>query len=68
MKHPRSTQNVLNWIAAKQPGEKFASRDIAKEVNLTSDDVGNILKWQENVKKSGKLRGTNTVVWERVGA
>jgi len=68
MKHPQTVAKVQKWIAARTPGDKFASRDIAKIVNLTSDDVGNILKWQENVRKAGKLRGTNTVIWERIAA
>ena len=68
MNHPKNYLRVQKWLKDKPVGFRFISRDVAKEANLTGADVGNILKWQDNVRKLPKKLPGNIIVWERVPA
>ena len=61
-------QRVQGWLARYPVGHRFIAKEIAKEVNLTGGDVGNILKWQENVRKIDDRLSGNIVQWEKVAA
>ena len=48
--HPLRERKIIKWISGKQPGEEFCARNVAKDLNLTGIEVGNILKYQENIR------------------
>ena len=68
MKAPKNYRRVQAWLTKKPPGYRFISKSVAKAVNLTGADVGNILKWQDNVRKLPKKLPGNIIVWECVPA
>lgn len=66
MKAPKNYRRVQDWLARYPVGHRFISKSVAKAVNLTGADVGNILKWQENVRKRPVKLPGNVVEWEIV--
>ena len=68
MKTPKNYKRVQHWLSSVPDGHKFVSQTIAKAENLTGADVGNILKWQENVQKTPKKLPGNIIQWVKVQA
>jgi len=48
--HPIRESKIIKWVSEKKPGFEFTARDIAKSLNLTAVEVGNVLKMQGNVR------------------
>ena len=59
-------QKVRKLICRRRVGARFTSRDVAKEVGLTSTEAGNILKWQGEVRLIPKGRGQRHSIWEKI--
>jgi hypothetical protein len=48
--HPLRERKIIKWISGKSPGHEFGAREIAKDLDLMPVEVGNILKYQGNIK------------------
>lgn len=64
-KHPRNIRKVIMLVHSLPVGTKFAARHYQKELNLPSEEIGNVLRWQPNVKISGTVCGLNITQWEK---
>lgn len=65
-KHPRNIRKVIKHVHGLPVGAKFAARDLMKPLNLPSDEIGNTLRWQPNLKIAGTVHGLNINQWEKV--
>lgn len=66
--HPRTREEkVADWIASQNIGQDFNARQIAKALNLTRQDVGNLLKCQDNIEKVRRDYALGTI-WQKVAA
>jgi hypothetical protein len=65
--HPLRESKIIKWVAALSDGEEFLARQIAKDLDLMGVKVGNVLKYQPNVRIVRKqyMQGT---VWQKVPA
>lgn len=68
MKAPKNYKRVQHWLSGVTAGRIFTSQTVAKAENLTGADVGNILKWQDNVQKLPKKLPGNIIQWQKVEA
>lgn len=63
-KHPRNIRKVINHIHSLPVGAKFISRDLEPILKLPSDEIGNTVKWQPNMRIAGTI-GNNINQWEK---
>jgi len=64
-KHPRNIRKVIKMVHSLPVGSRFAARHLQKETGLPSDEIGNVLRWQPNVRIRGCVHGLNINEWEK---
>lgn len=66
MKPSKNYKKVRDWLRDKPAGHRFTAAQIAKAKNLTGADVGNIIKWQSDIRKLPKRLPGNVTQWEKM--
>lgn len=64
-KHPRNIRKVINLVHGLPLGKRFAARHYQKALNLPSEEIGNTLRWQPNIRIVGCVHGLNITEWEK---
>ena len=61
--HPQRETKIRKYVDTFKPGERFRASDVAKPLNLTPVEVGNVLKFIDTIRVVHHNPGA---IWERI--